>query len=65
LNGEIVLGVWREQQVSVKNSGLEVEDDKISVWALNFGKLQFSPQTLKNLHIGPWSLFRDSEQNKI
>jgi hypothetical protein len=32
---------------------LEVEDDKISVWSLNFGKLQFSPQTLENYRLVP------------
>jgi len=53
LNGEIVLGIWREQYVSVKNSGLEVEDGKISIWSLNFGKLQFSPQTLENYRLVP------------
>jgi len=34
---------------------LEVEDDKISVWSLNFGKLQFSPQTLENYRLVPGS----------
>ena len=48
-----------------QNSELEVEDDENSIWSLNFGKLQFSPQTLENLQNGPWSQFRDSEQNKI
>jgi hypothetical protein len=32
---------------------LEVEDDKISVWSLNFGKLQFSPQTLEIYRLVP------------
>jgi hypothetical protein len=32
---------------------LEVEDDKILVWSLNFGKLQFSPQTLENYILVP------------
>jgi hypothetical protein len=32
---------------------LEVEDDKILVWSLNFGKLQFSPQTLENYRLVP------------
>jgi hypothetical protein len=32
---------------------LEVEEDKISVWSLNFGKLQFSPQTLENYRLVP------------
>jgi hypothetical protein len=65
LNGEFVLEIWREQWVFCWNSGLEVEDDENSIWSLNFGKLQFSPQTLENLQIGPWSLFRDSGQNEI
>jgi hypothetical protein len=58
LNGEFVLEIRKEQWVFCWNYGLEVEDDKISVWSLNFEKLQFSPQTLENLQIGPWSLFR-------
>jgi hypothetical protein len=39
---------------------VEVEDDEISVWSLNLGKLQFSLQTLKKLHNGPWSIIRES-----
>ena len=61
----VELEIGQEQWVSVKNSGLEVEDDENSIWSLNFGKLQFSPQTLENLQIGPWSIFRESEQNNI
>jgi hypothetical protein len=64
LNSEFVLEIRKEQWVFCWNSGLEVEDDENSIWSLNLWKLQFSPQTLENLQIGPWSLFRDSEQNK-
>jgi hypothetical protein len=64
LNGEFVLEIRKEQWVFCWNSGLEVEDDENSIWSLNLWKLQFSPQTLENLQIGPWSMFRDSEQNK-
>ena len=35
------------------NSGLEVEDDNISIWSLNLWKLQFSPQTLENYRLVP------------
>ena len=59
LNGEIML---RKFENPLLEFWVKVEDDeisfwsflvKITVWSLNFGKLQF----------GPWSKIRDSEQN--
>ena len=50
---EFVLEIRKEQWVFCWNYGLEVEDDENSIWSLNLWKLQFSPQTLENLQIGP------------
>jgi hypothetical protein len=46
-----------------KKSEFEVEDDEISVWSLNLWKFQFGPRTLEKLHVGLWSIIRDSREN--
>ena len=49
----------------LKILGLRLKMTKFRFGPSILEKLQFSPQTLENLQNGPWSIFRDSEQNNI